>query len=336
MIEIDREEMARMIRRAAVPGSDADLVRVAALDVGSNSFHLVVVEADAHGGRRVLDRSKEMVRLGEGTLRDGVIAPGVFERGLAALRRLRDRAEALAPEAIVAVGTSALREAANGWEFVETARRELGLPIRVIDGLDEARLIYLGAREAVAPPQGNVALFDIGGGSTEAILGDAEACLLATSLRLGVLRLRDVWSMADPPTAGELAVVREWVRTLLESTVRRFKRAGYVRVALSSGTALALARVAGVEAPAAEGAHRYRLTLGAVATLEDRLARMTQSQRAALPHIGEGRADTIVGGAVVVRTILELCGVDEALVCDAALREGIVLDYVARRGRRAR
>ncbi|HMF43370.1 MAG TPA: exopolyphosphatase, partial [Polyangia bacterium] len=136
-------------------------MRIAALDVGSNSFHLIVADVGTGGHINVLDRSKEMVRLGDSTLHHGVIPPEVFRRGLDALRALRRIADRHNVDALMAVATSAVREAQNGGEFVRAARDEAGIDIRVIRGDEEARLIYLGARSSLDLGKRRVALFDL-------------------------------------------------------------------------------------------------------------------------------------------------------------------------------
>lgn len=312
-------------------------VTVAALDVGSNSFHLVIAEACPDGTVRVLERAREMVRLGEASLHAGVIPPDAFARGLAALKSLAARARSHRPRELLAVATSAVREASNGRTFVDAAQRECGLTIRVIDGIEEARFIYLGARQALALNGAGqqAALFDVGGGSTEAILGNEHQALLASTLKLGVLRLRDHWLRSDPPSAEDTAVMSEWVRTVTSSTVARFQAAGFDLVALTSGTALALARLAGRRLPRLGGVDRYTLTLEALRAWEERLASMTAAERAQVPGLDPGRVDTIVPGVVILRTIVEATGVQQALVCDAALREGVIAEYLARRPPRA-
>jgi exopolyphosphatase/guanosine-5'-triphosphate,3'-diphosphate pyrophosphatase len=311
-------------------GPTVEAARVAALDVGSNSFHLMVVERQVNGDVVVLERAKERVRLGESTLRDGVIPYETFRRGILALRKLAGTANSHRVSTVLAVGTSALREASNAWEFVEAARAEAGLHIQVIDGLEEARLIYRGARRALALEGRKVALFDVGGGSTEAILGDDEGCAFTGSLRLGVLRLRDHWPCSAPLSYGQRKAMSDWSRTVLTPTVSRMRRFGFDFLALSSGTALALARLAGEALPAVAGATRFRLTTAAVARWEEKLVNASTEERVAL-GVDPGRADTIVPGVIIVRSILELAGVEQALVCDAALREGLVAEYWDRR-----
>jgi exopolyphosphatase/guanosine-5'-triphosphate,3'-diphosphate pyrophosphatase len=306
--------------------------------VGSNSFHLIVAEAGADGAIRTLARAREMVRLGEPSLRDGVIPPAAMARGLAALEALCDLARAHRPQAMLAVATSAVREARNGRDFIEAARRRCGLDIRVIDATEEARLIYVGARQALSlgAEQNRLALFDVGGGSTEAILGSDRQALLSSSLKIGVLRLRDHWQRSDPPSPDDAAVMAEWVRTVMSPTVLRFRATGYDLVALTSGSALALARLAGRRLPPLAGIDRYQLPLEALRTWERRLLAMSSDERRRLPDLDPGRVDTIVPGAVILRTIVELTGAAQAVVCDAALREGLAAEVLARWSRDGR
>lgn len=306
-------------------------MRIAALDIGSNSFHLIVAHVDATGRIDILDRAKELVRLGE-ALRSGVITPDIFDRGLDALRALKRIADRHRPDALQAVATSAVREAQNGGEFVRAVRDELGIDIRVIRGQEEAHLVYLGARRALDLAGRRVALFDVGGGSTELILADARECYFTVSLKLGVLRLRDEWLCADPPTPREAAAFADRVRSALEPTVARVKAMGFDFVALTSGTAFTLAglaaRFAGAQANS-NGQSRI-LTFRALCEIERKLLSLSNAERTKLPGVDARRADTIVPGAILLRAILELAGVDQVTLCEPALREGIIADYVAK------
>ncbi|HEY2899795.1 MAG TPA: Ppx/GppA phosphatase family protein [Polyangia bacterium] len=303
--------------------------RVAALDLGSNSFHLVVVAVATDGAITVVRRAKDMVRIGESVFLDGRISVEAFDRGLASLHRLTAIARAQAPEVILAVATSAVREAENGADFVEAAERLTGVPIRIIDGIEEACVIYHGARRALPAASQRVALFDVGGGSTEAVLGDQQHAFLSSSVKVGVLRLRDHWLPSDPPSANDLGVVSQWVQTVMTPTIDRFKTSGFDLVALTSGTAMQLGRLVGRRLPPVAGIDRFKISLDALYELESRLVLMPLDQRAAMPGLDEGRVDTIVPGVVIVRTILELAGASHALVCNAALREGLIADYLA-------
>ena len=307
-------------------------MRIAALDVGSNSFHLIVVQVTTGGHFEVLDRAKEMVRLGESSLRTGIIPPEVFRRGLDALASLCRLAERHQPDALIAVATSAVREAQNGGEFVRAARDEVGVDIQVVRGQEEARLIYLGARGTLDLDGRRTVLLDLGGGSLELILADSRECYFTDSVKLGVIRLTEEWAPSDPPTTRELVALRTRVRRTLEPVIARVRAMGFDFAAVSSGTALALAAMIQHDRGGKNGDHGDdppTLTVESLTEIEQKLAGLTLNQRARLPGLDARRADTILAGAVVLRTALELCGADEATVCDAALREGIVADYIA-------
>lgn len=307
-------------------------MRIAALDVGSNSFHLIVVQVTTGGHFEVLDRAKEMVRLGESSLRTGIIPPEVFRRGLDALASLCSLAERHQPDALIAVATSAVREAQNGGEFVRAARDEVGVDIQVVRGQEEARLIYLGARGTLDLDGRRAVLFDLGGGSLEVILADSRECYFTDSVKLGVIRLTEEWAPSDPPTTRELVALRTRVRRTLEPVIARVRSMGFDFAAVSSGTALALAAMIRSDRGGKGGDHGddpATLTVESLAEIEQKLAGLTLNQRARLPGLDARRADTILAGAIVLRTALELCGAEEATVCEASLREGIVADYIA-------
>ncbi len=304
-------------------------MRIAALDIGSNSFHLMVAHVNPGGRIEVLDRAKEMVRLGE-TLRSGMITPDIFRRGLDALRSLKRIADRHQPDALVAVATSAVREAQNGGEFARAVRDELGIDMRVIRGQEEAHLIYLGARSALDLGGRRVALFDVGGGSTELILADARECYFTISLKLGALRLRDEWQTADPPSPREVAALADRVRGALEPAIARVRAMGFDFVALTSGTAFALGSLASRLAGSQASSPNKVLPFRALCDVEKKLLSLSLAERAKLPGLDPKRADTIIPGAILLQVILELSGVDEATLCEPALREGIIADYVAK------
>ena len=190
--------------------------RIAAIDVGSNSFHLVVVEADAVGNQRVLAREKAMVRLARGLATSGRLAPESYQNGLEALGNMAEIIRSFECEAILAYGTAALREAANAGAFIDEAAG-LGIPIRVISGEEEARLIFLAVRHAIPFPEEPVVLVDIGGGSTELTWIHAERVLASLSLPWGVQRLADAMPTANPPAPGESKSVLKAFRKVLKN-----------------------------------------------------------------------------------------------------------------------
>jgi exopolyphosphatase / guanosine-5'-triphosphate,3'-diphosphate pyrophosphatase len=322
------------------PAEGQDRPRVAAYDLGSNSFHLLVAEADGKGGLVELARGQEMVRLGEDSLRDGIIPFSTFQRGLDGLLKLRRIADGFAPENTIAVATSAIREARNGPDFVNTVAREVALQIEVLDPVKETTLIYWGARQALDVGEGKFALIDVGGGSIKALVGDAKDCLFATSLPMGVLRLRDTCNCDQPTSRTEFLTAETRVRAAVQPAIRQMLKVGFDFVTFTSGTALALARMAhGSEDRIAdtrgrpeEGMGRHMvLSLERLRALEDRLMAATPEERADMPGVGAMRADTVVPGTLLLRTLLDLTGHQDALVCESALKEGLVVDYFVRR-----
>jgi exopolyphosphatase/guanosine-5'-triphosphate,3'-diphosphate pyrophosphatase len=301
-------------------------VKLGALDLGSNSFHLIVVDAVDHQTFTVIDRAKEMVRLGEGTLRARRIPAAGFQRGIQALRRLGKVAERHQPEAMLVVGTAALREAQNRGDFCRAAREAIGVEVRIADEHEEARLIYLGALPSLALGDRRVALFDLGGGSLEIIVGDARRVLFSASLKLGGLRLAEEWLRADPPSAVDLAALRDAVRAALAPVVATMNQIGFDFVAFCAGTAKSLRAMS-----ARGGSKPSGIGLGDLLAWEKLLTACTTAERLEIAGLHPRRADSIVAGTVVLRTALELTGHDHATFCRSALREGIIRDDLARR-----
>jgi exopolyphosphatase / guanosine-5'-triphosphate,3'-diphosphate pyrophosphatase len=325
---------------AATPAPNGERPRVAAYDLGSNSFHLLVAEADGQGGLVELARGQEMVRLGEDSLREGFIPFSTFQRGLDGLIKLRKLADGFAPESTIAVATSAIREARNGSDFVHTVSREVGLDVEVLDPVKEATLIYWGARQALDLGADKFALLDVGGGSIKALVGNATDCLFATSLRMGVLRLRDHCNYAKLPDRAELLTAETRVRAVVQPAIRQMMKVGFDFVTFTSGTALAVARMAeGSEQRLAEPRGRSGegmgrnlvVTLDHLRALEARLVTVTPEERADMPGVGALHADVVVPGTILLRTLLELTGHENALICESALKEGLVVDYFVRR-----
>ncbi len=298
-------------------------MKVAAIDCGTNSFHLLVARVAADGVIEPLDRAKEMVRLGDSAFR-GMIEPEAFARATDAIRRFRATAERAGCDAIIAVATSAVREAENGGDFVRVIRDETGIELTVIRGDEEARLIYLGARSALNLTGRRALIVDIGGGSVEMIVGDARESYYSRSLKLGVLRLLTQWPPSDPITADQRARLAEHLHRSLEAPMQAVRKIGFDLVAMSSGTARAVAELL---PPSAEKPRR--VAFRDVYALEDRLCSMTSLERSRLP-LDPRRVDSIVPGVILVRSLLEVAHADEYVLCEAALREGLVADYAAR------
>jgi exopolyphosphatase/guanosine-5'-triphosphate,3'-diphosphate pyrophosphatase len=305
-------------------------VKIAAIDIGSNSIHMVVARVEGDGTIEVVGRFKEMARLGEETLTTGYLSEAVQERGLAALKRLRAVADAHRVDDIVAVATSATREARNGENFIARIRDETGINARVITGVEEGRLIYLGAREVYTFGSSRALIIDIGGGSVEFIVADQRRDYLVHSLPLGVRRLRERFLPTAPPTADQVATLEAFIQEQIARVVRAVAEHPFDTLVATSGTASTHARVshalAGARAPSDPG--RVPRELLEFATTH--ILSQSEEGLATVPELEERRRDTAAVGAVLLRTFVRSFGVDEYVFIDAALREGMIVDYLER------
>jgi len=328
--DVDEEELT--VVRRAVRRFPA---RIAAIDLGSSSFHLVIAEVTEVAGEHrfhVIAREKERVCLGDSVFRSGQIDEESFARGIAALRRLREVAADHAPERFLVVATSAIREAANGRTFVRSVQRCTGLPVRVIDGLEEARLVCLGARREIVDPSARIALFDFGGGSTEVLVADGRGCALTASLPIGSLRLRQQWRCSELPTADELATLRASVRTAFEPTLAHVARLGFDRVVLACGAARSLWRLRAAEPGGRGDASALldrELSLSALLQLSRRLGALSPDDQRAVLGPEAGAPHSLLIGSIVLGGLLERLGAEQAFVAAGGLREGLIADDLA-------
>jgi exopolyphosphatase/guanosine-5'-triphosphate,3'-diphosphate pyrophosphatase len=317
-------------------GSAAPERRVAAIDIGTNSTHLLIAAVDpALHSFRVLLAEKSTTRLGERDAETGAITPAALERGFQALRQFRDLARSHGVEQIVTGATSAVRESPNGREFLQTVLEHLGLEVDLISGPEEARLIYLGVLSAMALGETAHTILDIGGGSTELALADGREGRAFTSTRIGAVRLQREFCQEDPLPAAQRSFLEAYIRGALDpavAEVRRALRQGEKPVMVAtSGTALSLAALAATEdARPPLRLQGYRLSRGRLDALVARLLAMNLEQRRALPVINDRRAEIIVPGALILQTAMAMLRADELVVCDRALREGLIVDWMGR------
>lgn len=301
-------------------------MRLGVLDLGSNTVHLLLV--DAHHGAAPVPASKLKMplRLSEHLTDDGRVDDEAVEALLDFIERGQQLAEDLGATDVMAFATSAIRGAANGEEVLASIRARTGLEVAVLSGEDEARMTFLAVRRWFGWSSGRILAFDIGGGSLEIAVGSDEEPDVAVSLPLGAGRMTRDFLVGDPPDADAVRALRRHARAVIADVVGRVRRAGEPRLAVaSSKTFKQLARVCGA-APASEGIYVPR-TLKAADLHEvvPRLAAMSASQRASLPGVSEGRASQLLAGAVVAEAAMDLLDVDELAVCPWALREGLIL-----------
>jgi exopolyphosphatase/guanosine-5'-triphosphate,3'-diphosphate pyrophosphatase len=304
-----------------------------AIDVGTNSIHLIVVELDPRfGTSRTILKAREMVRLGGGeALSRGHLSKKAVQRGVAAIAKFAEAARAAGASDVRAVATSAVREASNREEFLAAVRAASGIDVEVLDDVEEARLIHLGVSRGY-PLRGRVAcIFDIGGGSTEFIVGDAERPFFLHSVRLGSLRLFDEFVGPAGESALGYRALDKHVRQALAPVAHQLAGYRYDLLIGTSGTVLGLAALDAAESGSTgQRAHGYVLKLERLKALQRTMMRMSPAERRKLPGMNPRRSDIIVAGNAIVIAILESLGRDELVVSERALREGIVVDYLER------
>ncbi|MDH2426250.1 Ppx/GppA phosphatase family protein [Sphaerisporangium sp. TRM90804] len=301
-------------------------MRLGVLDIGSNTVHLLVV--DAHRGAQPLPAysHKAELRLAE-HLDDG---ERLSEKGENELRRFIEEslriAEDKGVEDVMAFATSAVREAVNGEEILARTRSATGVDVQVLSGQDEARLTFLAVRRWFGWSTGRLLVLDIGGGSLEIASGMEEAPDVAVSMPLGAGRLTREWFTADPPPGREARALRKEVRARIGRIVGDVVRYGRPDHAVAtSKTFRQLARIAGA-APSAEGASVRRVLRRAdLSRWTERLAKMGNADRAALPGVSAGRAPQLLAGAIVADATMDLFDLEELEICPWALREGVIL-----------
>ena len=307
-------------------------MRLAAIDVGSNSVHMVIADVNADGHVQVVDRVKEMVRLGRRSFMTGRLAPQAMDLAAHALGTFARLARVRGVKRLRAVATSAVREARNGGAFVQRLRRETGVAVRVISGPEEARLIFRAARHALGLEGGPHLLVDVGGGSVELVLVQDGRPLWMRSVPLGVARLTERFLEDDPPTRGQVRRLERHIEKAIGSLLSRARHAGVVRAVGTSGTIntlVGMARARRGEDPAR--LHGATATTVEIERLRRRILAASAGQRAELPGMDTKRVDLMPAAAVLVETILRRAGASELIACTWALREGLLLDLVRRR-----
>jgi exopolyphosphatase/guanosine-5'-triphosphate,3'-diphosphate pyrophosphatase len=315
--------------RPQSPAQDRPDFRIAAIDVGSNSLHMIVAQVDADGSVTTLWRMKEMVGLGRISFPARRLSREAADRALTSLRRFVEAAKARQCEKILAVATSAVREAENGGDFLERVRRELGLNVRVVSARDEARLIYLGVRHEAELGTKPHFILDIGGGSVEFIVADGQRAAVLESRKLGAARMTARYISSDPISPDDLkSLLAHYDRELspLCETILSHKP---VAALGTSGTLENLAAMSN-ELYGKSGNGSSVIEREPLGRLVGRLIESRTKDRAAMPGLDDQRKDQIVAGALLVNELFRRLDLSAIRVCKSALREGILLDYLAR------
>ncbi len=310
-------------------------MRIAALDLGSNSFHMFVVEARPDGSFVPLVREREMLRLGDIVARDRVIGRAAADEAIAVVARFKAIAEMNGADEIIALGTSAIREALDGGSLVDRVKTETGVKIHVVDGTREAELIFKAIRSSVTIDPGPALAADLGGGSLELTVGDRAEIAFATSVHLGVGRLTAELVANDPPSDKDLKRLRARIAGTIEPVLDEILALRPRQLIGSSGTFVSLARMASAGRDGVVHEVVNQLTVGRadLEALRDRIYALPGAERARLAGSEPKRVDLLPAGMAVLDHLMVATGLDELTVSDWALREGIVIDALGGRDR---
>lgn len=305
-------------------------MRIAAIDIGSNSIHMVVADTAAQGSFTVVEREREVVQIGRGSFEDGRLQADAIQRSVDVLGRFVQLARRMQVDKIICTATAAVREARNGGEFLQMARRIAGITPRVIPGEEEGRLIYLAVRAALPLDDKPSLIVDIGGGSAQLVVGDKDKLRLATSMPLGVVRLTEKFLEDDPPSAKEIQKLRRAIRKLAKPALEKVLEAKPAKVYGSSGSIHALAQACHWErhGAAIEQINGYALKRSDLEAFTRRLVKMTLAEREKLQGLDAKRAEIIVPGALVLLHVLDEVEADAVILSDYGVREGLVTDYI--------
>ena len=306
-------------------------MRIAAIDIGTNSIHMVIADAVGVGAFEVVDRERDVVQIGRGSFAAGRLRRAAIERSVDALTRFAQLARRQQCDRILCTATAAVREAQNGGEFLQLARSLAGVTPRVIPAEEEGRLIYLAIKGALQIGPKPSLIVDIGGGSLQLVVGDEEKLRVATSAPVGALRLTELFLESDPPSRGQVQKLRREIRRQTRGVLQKIEEFAPTVAYGSSGSIHALAQLAHHEesGEAIAQINGYFLETEAVTRIARRLARLSIAQREKLPGIDARRAEIILPGAMVLEHVLTQAGLDGITISDFGVREGLVTDYIA-------
>jgi exopolyphosphatase / guanosine-5'-triphosphate,3'-diphosphate pyrophosphatase len=298
---------------------------MAAVDLGSNSFHMVVARAH-HGQVAIVDRLREMVRLASGLGSRGHLDSESQDRALAALRRFGQRIKDMQADQVRVVGTNTLRKAKNADAFLSAAEEALGHPVEVISGMEEARLVYLGVSHHIDGSSGHNLVIDIGGGSTELIIGEGLAPVFMESLSIGCVGLSQKFFEGGRLTRKRFTRARVAASQELRPVAASFRRRGWKFAIGSSGT------IRTAESVVAQlGLEDDGITLAALENMIELMIEARHVDKLSLPGLGADRAPVFAGGIAILAEFIRVFGVNRLAVSDGALREGLLYDMIGRR-----
>lgn len=308
---------------------------LAAIDIGTNSIHMVVVEIDKTLLTfTIMNREKDTVRLGEREAQTGRLTKEAIERAIKSLKRCKDLAISLKVDHIIAIATSATREAPNGRDFIQQVLSEVGIQVNLISGYEEARRIYLGVLSGMDFQAQSHVIIDIGGGSTEIILADVDEPRFLSSTKVGAVRLTEEFITTDPISETEFADLRAYARGMLERPIdelrRKLGKNEQPQLVGTSGTIETLATINALQksGEVPSPLQGYRMRRKDVKELVKKFASMTYEERLKVSGMSDKRAEIIVAGGVILIEAMAMLMLDNITICERALREGMIIDWM--------
>ena len=311
--------------------------RYAAVDIGSNSVRMLAAETNPGASTKILVADRQVTRLGASVFQNGRISPEAMESVTQVLARMAQVYRKQDVIAVRAVATSAVRDAGNQHEFIERAAAVLGVPVEIISGQEEARLIHLGVQSRWPQPDKRVLIMDVGGGSAELILSDRGELVEAFSKPLGAVRLTEAFLKSDPPAALEMHRMYEYIEEKLATPLRRIGTGPFDRMIATSATAAAIVcAVNRVSRPRREDADRLKVSVQQVRKFSREVSSVDLAHREKIQGLGPRRAEIIVAGAAVFRRAMELFQRPSLHYSAAGVRDGIIADLAAQGAGRER
>ncbi len=315
---------------------DDGLCRVATIDIGTNSTHLLIAKLERKLNTFSIELAeKSTTRLGERDPQTGELTSLAMNRAFSTLKRFKDLSESYKVQSLIIAATSAVREAQNGKNFISEIKKKLGLDVELISGAEEARLIYLGVLSGMQFGNNPHLVLDIGGGSTELILADSSEARALTSTKIGAVRLQREFIKKDPISFQTELFLRSFIKGSMESAVdkvsRRIEKDETPVLVATSGTAMAIgALISNKENHIQSKLQGYKISKNNLDTIVSQLIKMTPSERSQLSSLSERRSEIIVPGALILQTIMSMVNVNEIILSERALREGLVVDWMCR------
>jgi len=305
-------------------------MRLAAIDIGTNSIHMIVVKVRPDLSFEVIDREKEMVRLGAGGLDGRALTPEAMHAALQVMSKFRRLADSHGVDEIIAVATSATREAENGSDFLKAIVEKTGVRPRVISGTEEARLIHQAAAYGVGLSGEVGIVIDIGGGSVEITRGAGLTIDTGQSFKLGVIRLTERFVKSDPIAARDQRKLTRFIEGETRKFLNQIAKQGFDRVIGTSGTIQSIGAVALAERGETTTLRNRRISAKQIRRARKQLVARDLEERLRVPGLEPRRADLAVAGSILLDSIVRQLGAADVTLCDLSLREGLILDYIAR------